>query len=77
MHAVCDGVNESLIGTLSQVSGLKVMARSTVFGFKGKDGDPQSVLHLPDQPFAGGEMHRKFHGNAAHDQRQSDPTCAE
>jgi TolB-like protein len=30
-----DGLTESLIGTLSQVPDLKVMARSTVFRFKG------------------------------------------
>jgi serine/threonine protein kinase/tetratricopeptide (TPR) repeat protein len=38
-----DGLTESLIGTLSQVSDLKVMARSTVFRFKGKDDDPQQI----------------------------------
>jgi eukaryotic-like serine/threonine-protein kinase len=38
-----DGLTESLIGTLSQVPDLKVMARSTVFRFKGKDDDPQKV----------------------------------
>ncbi len=38
-----DGLTESLIGTLSQVSDLKVMARSTVFRFKGKDDDPQKI----------------------------------
>jgi eukaryotic-like serine/threonine-protein kinase len=38
-----DGLTESLIGTLSQVSDLKVMARSTVFRFKGKEDDPQKI----------------------------------
>ena len=38
-----DGLTESLIGTLSQVPDLKVMARSTVFRFKGKDDDPQKL----------------------------------
>jgi serine/threonine protein kinase/tetratricopeptide (TPR) repeat protein len=38
-----DGLTESLIGTLSQVQDLKVMARSTVFRFKGKDDDPQKI----------------------------------
>jgi TolB-like protein/Tfp pilus assembly protein PilF len=38
-----DGLTESLIGTLSQVPNLKVMARSTVFRFKGKDDDPQKI----------------------------------
>ena len=38
-----DGLTEDLIGTLSQVPNLKVMARSTVFRFKGKDEDPAKV----------------------------------
>jgi eukaryotic-like serine/threonine-protein kinase len=38
-----DGLTESLIGTLSQLPDLKVMARSTVFRFKGKDDDPQKI----------------------------------
>ena len=38
-----DGLTESLIGSLSQVPDLKVMARSTVFRFKGKDEDPQKI----------------------------------
>jgi len=38
-----DGLTEGLIGTLSQVPDLKVMARSTVFRFKGKDDDPQKI----------------------------------
>jgi TolB-like protein/predicted Ser/Thr protein kinase len=38
-----DGLTEGLIGTLSQVPDLKVMARSTVFRFKGKDDDPQTI----------------------------------
>ena len=38
-----DGLTESLIGTLSQVPDLKVMARSSVFRFKGKDDDPQKI----------------------------------
>jgi TolB-like protein/Tfp pilus assembly protein PilF len=38
-----DGLTESLIGTLSQVPDLKVMARSTVFRFKGKDDDPLKI----------------------------------
>jgi eukaryotic-like serine/threonine-protein kinase len=41
-----DGLTESLIGTLSQVPDLKVMARSTVFRFKGKDDDPQKIGQL-------------------------------
>jgi serine/threonine-protein kinase len=38
-----DGITESLINTLSQLSNLSVMSRSSVFHFKGKDIDPQKV----------------------------------
>ncbi len=38
-----DGLTESLIGTLSQLPGLKVMARSTVFRFKGSQEDPRQI----------------------------------
>jgi serine/threonine protein kinase len=38
-----DGLTESLISTLSQLPNLKVMARSTVFKFKGKEDDPQEI----------------------------------
>src|ERR1700720_4377665 len=38
-----DGLTESLIGTLSQLPDLKVMARSTVFRFKGNQQDPQKI----------------------------------
>jgi serine/threonine protein kinase/tetratricopeptide (TPR) repeat protein len=38
-----DGLTESLIGTLSQLPDLKVMARSTVFKFKGKEDDPKKI----------------------------------
>jgi serine/threonine protein kinase/tetratricopeptide (TPR) repeat protein len=38
-----DGLTESLISALSQLPDLKVMARSTVFRFKGKEDDPQKV----------------------------------
>jgi len=38
-----DGLTESLISTLSQLPDLKVMARSTVFKFKGKEDDPQQI----------------------------------
>jgi eukaryotic-like serine/threonine-protein kinase len=40
-----DGLTESLISTLSQFPDLKVMARSTVFKFKGKEDDPQKIGH--------------------------------
>jgi serine/threonine protein kinase/tetratricopeptide (TPR) repeat protein len=38
-----DGLTESLIGTMSQLPNLKVMARSTVFRFKGNQDDPQKI----------------------------------
>ena len=38
-----DGLTESLIGTLSQLPDLKVLARSSVFRFKGKEDDPQKI----------------------------------
>jgi serine/threonine protein kinase/lipoprotein NlpI len=38
-----DGLTESLIGTLSQLPDLKVLARSSVFRFKGKEEDPQKI----------------------------------
>jgi len=38
-----DGITESLIGQLSQIPRLKVMARSTVFRYKGRNIDPQKV----------------------------------
>ena len=38
-----DGLTESLISSLSQLPNLKVMARSTVFRYKGKEEDPQKI----------------------------------
>jgi len=38
-----DGITESIINNLSQLPNLRVMARSTVFRYKGKDVDPQTV----------------------------------
>lgn len=40
---LCDGVAESVTNKLSQIPGLRVMARSTVFHFKGKESDPRSA----------------------------------
>ena len=40
---LCDGLTESLISSLSQLPNLKVMARSTVFRYKGKEDDPQKI----------------------------------
>jgi serine/threonine-protein kinase len=38
-----DGITESIINSLSQLPKLRVMARSTVFRYKGKEVDPQQV----------------------------------
>jgi len=38
-----DGITESLINNLSQLPNLRVMARSTVFRYKGKDADPRKA----------------------------------
>jgi TolB-like protein/Flp pilus assembly protein TadD len=38
-----DGIPESIINSLSQLPQLRVMARSTVFSYKGKDIDPRKV----------------------------------
>jgi eukaryotic-like serine/threonine-protein kinase len=40
-----DGITEGIIHSLSQLSQLKVMARSTVFQYKGKEVDPRKVGH--------------------------------
>jgi len=40
-----DGITESVISSLSQLPQLKVMARSTVFQYKGKEIDPRKVGH--------------------------------
>ncbi len=38
-----DGITESLINNLAQLRGLRVMARTTVFRFKGREDDPQKI----------------------------------
>ena len=38
-----DGITETLINNLSQVWNLRVVARSTVFRYKGKEADPQKA----------------------------------
>ena len=38
-----DGIAESVISSLSQLSQVRVMARSTVFRYKGKDIDPRQI----------------------------------
>jgi TolB-like protein/Tfp pilus assembly protein PilF len=40
---LADGITESIINTLSQLPQLKVMARATVFRYKGKEVDVQEV----------------------------------
>jgi len=43
LEYLSDGITETLIDQLSPISNLKVMARSTVFHFKGADIDPRKV----------------------------------
>ncbi len=43
MEYLSDGISESLINRLSQLPGMKVIARSSSFKYKGKDADPQEV----------------------------------
>jgi TolB-like protein/lipoprotein NlpI len=40
-----EGISESLINSLSQLPGLKVIARSSSFKYKSKDADPQLVAN--------------------------------
>jgi serine/threonine protein kinase/tetratricopeptide (TPR) repeat protein len=40
---LADGITESVIHALSQLPKLKVMARSTVFRYKGRDVDPSAI----------------------------------
>jgi DNA-binding SARP family transcriptional activator/Tfp pilus assembly protein PilF len=43
LEYLSDGITESIINNLSQLPQLKVMARSTVFRYKGREVDPQEV----------------------------------
>ena len=43
MEYLSDGITESVINNLSQLPNLRVIARSTVFHYKGKEADPQKV----------------------------------
>ena len=43
MEYLSDGITESIINSLSQLPQLRVMARSTVFRYKGREIDPQQV----------------------------------
>jgi serine/threonine-protein kinase len=45
MEYLSDGISESLINSLSQLPGVKVIARSSSFKYKGKDADPQAVAN--------------------------------
>lgn len=52
---LCEGITETLIYSAAQLADLRVMARSTVFRYKGTETDPQSVgreLHV-DAVFTG------------------------
>lgn len=40
---LCEGITETLIYSAAQLAGLRVMARATVFRYKGTDIDPRSV----------------------------------
>ena len=40
---LCDGIPESIINSLSELPKLKVMSRNSVFHYKGKDADAQTV----------------------------------
>ncbi len=39
----CDGMTEEILGAIGKIRGLKVLARSSSFAFKGKDADPREV----------------------------------
>ncbi|MGH9755416.1 MAG: protein kinase domain-containing protein, partial [Blastocatellia bacterium] len=43
MEYLPDGITENLIGSLSRAPGLRVMARNTVFTYKGREVDPRRV----------------------------------
>ncbi len=43
MEFLSDGITESLINKVSQVSGLKVISRASAFHYKGKEVDPEKV----------------------------------
>jgi TolB-like protein/Flp pilus assembly protein TadD len=43
MEYFCDGITESIINNLSQLPKLRVVPRSTVFRYKGREVDPQTI----------------------------------
>ncbi len=45
MEYISDGLSESLINNLSQLPGLKVIARSSAFRYKGKNTSAEEVAH--------------------------------
>src|ERR1051325_6305133 len=45
LEYLSDGITESIINNLSQMPGLRVMARSAVFRYKDREVDPQEVGH--------------------------------
>lgn len=45
MEYLSDGISETLITKLSRLPDVRVMARSTVFRFKGMEADPQTIGH--------------------------------
>ncbi len=59
MDYLSDGITESIILSLSHLGKLKVMARSTVFTYKGRDVTPQEVGHdLHVTAVVTGRVHR-------------------
>lgn len=45
MDYLSDGITESLTDSISQLPGLSVIARSSVFRYKGREADPETVGH--------------------------------
>jgi len=43
LEYLCDGITEAIINNLAQLPKLRVMARSTVFHYKGQSADPREV----------------------------------
>ena len=56
LEHVADGITESIINSLSQLAGLRVVPRSLAFRYKGLQADPATVglalecAHDPDRP---------------------------
>ena len=43
LEYLSDGISESLINSLTELQQLRVVARTTAFRYKGKEGDPQAI----------------------------------